>query len=520
MNIDKVDKYISYVPNLPQRIVQRDGFNAFIHYGINTFAGQEWSDGKADPSMFNPTGQDTDQWCKILKETGVKSVILTAKHHDGFCLWQTKTTHYSVASSPYQGGKGDVVKELSQSCAKYGLKFGFYLSPWDRNNEHYGINPSKYNDIYCQQLTELLTNYGEVYFVWMDGACGAHQDGKPKQVYDFNRYYQIIRELAPKACISNCGPDVRWVGNEGGYARKSEWNVLPHFAFDTQTISDKSQKEDNGEFAKKGIDIISEDLGSRSFLDSYDQFIWYPAEVDVSIRPGWFYHKSQDGLLRSLNNLMHIYYTSVGGNSLLLLNVPPDKRGLINENDAARLKAMGTAIKSAFAQRVRLNVLDAPPQEGGNIIDNVNSLSCDPITYYADSYYTPKDEAASYTIKASFDTVYNIDKVRLIEDVRFSQRVESFKIYAACKGKTKLVYNGTVIGYNRIALFKKAYKADGIIIVIDKCRRKPYIEHISVYQTDGFIPKPPFFSLLTIALHRLSYKMYVKWEEKKAKQPK
>lgn len=199
---------------------------------------------------------------------GAKGAVFTCKHHDGFCLWPTETTPYNISATPDKDGKGDVVKEVSDSCRKYGIKFGVYLSPWDRNHQDYST--PKYNDIYCQQLTELLTNYGEVYCVWFDGACGAYMDGKEKQVYDWERYFALIRRLTPMVCVSNCGPDIRWVGNEGGFARESEWNVVPQFAYDIQTIEANSQLADDSTFEKKGADVVFSDLGSRKFLSKYE----------------------------------------------------------------------------------------------------------------------------------------------------------------------------------------------------------------------------------------------------------
>lgn len=514
---DKINEYIKIKPSRVQSLAQRRNFNAFIHYGLNTFTGQEWGDGKVSPSLFNPSDQNTDQWIGLLKEAGVDTVIITAKHHDGFCLWQTKTTNYSVASSPYKNGKGDVVKEVSDSCKKAGLRFGIYLSPWDRNCEFYGVDNDKYNKFYIEQLTELLTNYGEVSYVWLDGACGAHLDGKPKQVYDFEAIYAKVRELAPNACISNCGPDIRWVGNEAGVARKSEFNVVPKFACDIQTIERNSQQEDNEDFAKKGADIIFDDLGSREFLANFNDFMWYPAEVDVSIRPGWFYHKNQDNKVRSLNNLMNIYYTSVGGNSFLLLNIPPDKRGLFNENDEKRLKGLGNSIRSAFKNRAQVIEYKAPDAQEDNGIINVDNIDFDEVTGVCKNYYTPSVLAEKYEILLKFDKVYNIDKVRLIENCEFSQRIESFKIYALQGNRETLAYKGTTIGFNRIAVFKSAIKANGVKIVIDKCRSTPYIEHISVYETDGFIPKTSVLKKIILKIHKWNYMIYIKRENKKNK---
>lgn len=496
----RIDLYTSVVPSKVQKSIQRDNFNAFIHYGLNTFANKEWSDGTLPPEIFDPSEQDTEQWVKVLKYAGAKGIIFTAKHHDGFCMWQTKTTEYSIKNSPYKNGKGDVVRELADNCKKHGMKFGIYLSPWDRNSEYYGTD--KYDDFYCAQLTELLTGYGEIFCVWLDGACGAAADGKEPQAYDFERYYALIRKLSPNTVISNCGPDVRWVGNEAGCARESEWNVIPRMNVGAQVIMAASQQSE-GQNMRRPVDILGEDLGSREFLKDYDEFVWSPAEVDVSIRPGWFYHKSQDWLVRSVNNLMYIYYTSVGGNSLLLLNVPPDTTGRINDVDVDKLVKLGDRIRSAFAKPVDVIAIDAPPHEGSNKIRNVLVNSYNKNSYDANSFYTPAEEADRYEIVMRFKEATRIDKVRLVENVAFSQRVEKYSIYAAHKSGEAKVYDGTTIGFNRIALFRKPVKTDLLRIVIESCREKPYIEQITAYASDGRIPRAPFKVALTRFMRRV-----------------
>lgn len=509
---DRLDEYISIVPTANQKAIQRERFNVFFHYGTNTFTGREWGDGKASPEIFNPTEQDTDQWIEAVKEAGAYGVILTCKHHDGFCLWQTKTTDYSVASSPYKDGKGDVVKEVSDSCKKYGLKFGIYLSPWDRNSETYGTD--KYNDFYCAQLEELLTNYGEIFCVWLDGACGSYMDGKPKQIYDWDRYFATIRRLAPNAIISNCGPDVRWVGNEGGIARKSEWNVVPKFAFNIQSIEDKSQQSDDGNFAKSESDITLDDLGSREFLAKFDSFIWYPAEVDVSIRPGWFYHKAQDSAVRSLKNLQKIYYNSVGGNSILLLNIPPDKRGLLSSTDVQRLKELGRHIRKSQEDKLQIMAINAPKAEGENVIEGVLNYEYDGVTYDPTAYYTPALEEDSYEIELVLDGAKKINRVELVENAAFSQRIERFEIHVCLGGKYKKVYDGTTVGFCRIATFKGVY-ADKVKVVLTSVRRKPYIEYIGVYADNGVVIKETSWQRFVKWIHRINYKIYVKRENKK-----
>ena len=485
-NDDRIKTYISVVPSRVQKSIQRDNFNAFIHYGINTFADKEWE-------------QDTEQWVKVLKYAGAKGIIFTAKHHDGFCMWQTKTTEYSVKNSPYKNGKGDVVKELSESCRKHGMKFGIYLSPWDRNSEYYGTD--KYDDFYCEQLTELLTGYGEIFCVWLDGACGAESDGKKKQEYDFERYYALIRKLSPNTVISNCGPDVRWVGNEAGCARESEWNVIPKLNVGAQVIMAASQQSE-GQNMRRPVDILGEDLGSREFLKDYDEFVWSPAEVDVSIRPGWFYHKNQDFRVRSVNNLMYIYYTSVGGNSLLLLNVPPDRQGRINDADVDKLVKLGDRIRSAFATPVDVVSIEAPPHEASNKIRNVLVSSYNKNSFDANSFYSPAEIADSYEIIMRFKEATLIDKVQLVENVAYSQRVEKYSIYAAHKGGYVKVYDGTTIGFNRIALFRKPVKTDSLKIVIEECREKPYIERITAYASDKYIPRAPIKVVIRRVLRR------------------
>ena len=326
----KVDMASRLVPTPQQLAWQQMEFTAFLHFGINTFTGNEWGSGKEDPAIFNPTELDCEQWVRSLKEGGFKMAIITAKHHDGFCLWPTKTTKHSVANSPWKNGKGDVVRELRNACDKYGIKFGVYLSPWDRNAECYGDSPA-YNKFFIEQLTELLTNYGEVHEVWFDGANGEGPNGK-KQIYDWDAILKTIRRLQPKAVTAIMGDDVRWVGNERGIGRETEWSataLMPH----SYAGADES-------YAKLGIKGTGKDLGSRALLEKAPTLYWYPSEVDVSIRPGWFYHAEQDNQVKSLAHLTDIYFKSVGYNSVLLLNIPPDRRGLIHENDANRSKEL------------------------------------------------------------------------------------------------------------------------------------------------------------------------------------
>lgn len=337
---EKVEMASRLVPTPQQLEWQRMELTAFLHFGVNTFTGREWGDGTEDPAIFNPTSLDCEQWVRTLKESGFKMAIITAKHHDGFCLWPTKTTRHSVASSSWKGGKGDVVRELRDACKKYGIKFGVYLSPWDRNASCYGDSPA-YNQFFIEQLTELLTNYGEVHEVWFDGANGEGPNGK-KQIYDWDAILKTIRRLQPKAVTAIMGDDVRWVGNERGIGRETEWSATAL----TPGIYPRSGEQNK----KLGIYGKAKDLGGRDIVARATELFWYPSEVDVSIRPGWFYHADQDKQVKSLNHLTDIYFKSVGYNSVLLLNIPPDLRGLINENDVQRLKEFSSYLKKTFAR--------------------------------------------------------------------------------------------------------------------------------------------------------------------------
>lgn len=447
MKDERLDLYTSIVPNRRQLIIQEMKYYAFIHYGVNTFTNREWGNGKEDESVFNPRKQNTDQWCQAIADAGMKGVILTCKHHDGFCLWQTKTTEHSVKNSPYKNGKGDVVREVSESCKKYGLKFGVYLSPWDRNAKCYGT--PEYNDFYIEQLTELLTDYGEIFMLWLDGACGAKSDGKPVQDYDFERIWNTALELQPNIVMSGCAPDVRWIGNESGKTRESEWNVVPKFQYEQQNFAVNCQTDDDMKaFQKRCQDVMLPDMGSREFLSNFDEFMWYPAEVDVSIRLGWFYHPLQIFTLKSLNHLMKIYYNSAGNNSLMLLNIPPNKDGLLAKRDVKRLREMGKWIRKENELLIR----EAKTEKSDN----------------------------GYTIKLTF-TRQSVDRIRLSEDTTKSQRVEKFSIYA----DDKKIFNGTIIGFSKTAIFEPI-TTDNITVKIEECRKEPYIQQAEVIATGAY----------------------------------
>lgn len=287
-------------------------------------------------------------------------MILTCKHHDGFCLWQTETTDHSVKSSPWRNGEGDVLRDLSASCKKYDMKLGVYLSPWDRNAASYGTGKD-YNDLYIAQLTELLSDYGDIYEVWFDGACGEGPNGKVQE-YDWKRVFDTIHKLQPNAVSAIMGEDIRWVGNESGLGRETEWSAT--------VLSPDSYPESDSLYKALDINAMSGDLGSREMLAKAGSLYWYPSEVDVSIRPGWFWHPEEGP--KSLQQLSDIYLQSVGRNSVLLLNIPPTRDGLLDERDVKRVGELGQWIRQLNEQRAATEDLAHEIKVGGSVVTELD----------------------------------------------------------------------------------------------------------------------------------------------------
>ncbi len=439
----KVDMVSRLVPTPQQLEWQQMEFTAFLHFGMNTFTGNEWGDGKESPELFNPSELDCEQWVKALKDGGFKMALITAKHHDGFCLWPTATTEYSVKNSPWKDGKGDVVRELRDACEKYGMKFGVYLSPWDRNAECYGDSPA-YNKFFIEQLSELLTNYGEVHEVWFDGANGEGPNGK-KQEYDWTAILAKIRELQPKAVTAIMGDDVRWVGNEGGMGRDTEWSAT--------AMAPGSYTHKKEAMEALGINNMSKDLGSRELIAKAQEAYWYPSEVDVSIRPGWFYHADQDERVRSLANLVNIYYRSVGCNSVLLLNIPPDKRGLIHEVDVQRIKELSEYINKTFAN---------------NYVENGNQV-----------WKAEIGQSKEYNVKANA----MVNTFLIQEDIAKGQRVEDFLVEVYSNGAWQYAAEGTTVGYKRLLRFSDC-TPEKIRVTVRSTRATANITNVGLYYAE------------------------------------
>jgi alpha-L-fucosidase len=422
----------SVIPSISQIAYQEMEMVGFIHFTINTFTGKEWGYGNEDPSLFNPGQIDVEQWVIAAKSGGLKELILTAKHHDGFCLWPSKFTEHSIKNSPYKNGKGDIVREFVEASREHGLKVGLYLSPWDRNHKDYGT--PAYIDYYRNQIIELLTQYGEINEIWFDGANGG--DGfyggsnevrriDAKTYYDWNNTIALVKELQPGISIfSDAGPDIRWVGNEKGHAGVTFWSTINR----DKIIIGKSDQQYLNKGEPEGKD-------------------WVIGQCDVSVRPGWFYHKDEDSLLKSPQDLIDIYYKSVGRNSVLLLNLPPDTRGLIHDNDLASLKAFKQIIDESFeinlaedgicmANNYRLKNNKFSPQ---NVLDNSNQ------TYWAtDDLFFPAE------LMIALDKEVLFDRILIQEPIRLGQRISNFQLEVQIENKWITVFEGTTIGYKRL----------------------------------------------------------------------
>ena len=451
---DVLRKAARVTPSPQQLAWQKLEYICFAHFGINTFTNREWGEGKEDPKLFNPTAFDAGQWVDACKAAGMKMLILTTKHHDGFCLWPSAYTDHSVKSSPWRGGKGDVVKEVSDACRRGGIGFGVYLSPWDRHERTYGSDA--YNEHFKRQLRELLINYGAVAEVWFDGACGEGPNGK-RQVYDWDGYFKVIRELQPDAVIAIMGPDVRWVGNENGLARESEWSVLP--------------KTGPGNWTAK-------DLGHRKYLVGAKELVWYPAECDVSIRPGWFYHPDQDAKVKSLKHLLDIYYKSVGRNSLLLLNVPPDRRGLFHENDVRRLRELRATLDETY----KTNLILGKPAKASSIRGPGEAHGASKATDGdCATCWMPAEGVLAASLEVTLGEAATFDRAMIREQITVGQRVERLMLEAWDGQAFRPIVHATTIGYKRLLRFPTV-TASRVRLTIQESRDCPTICEFALFK--------------------------------------
>ena len=448
---------------------------AFIHFGLNTFNDREWGYGDTDPKTFNPTNLDCEQWAQTLVKAGMKGVILTAKHHDGFCLWPFEGTDYSVKNSPWKNGQGNVVKELSEACKKYGLKFAVYLSPWDRHQANYGT--PEYLPYFYAQLHDLLTNYGPVFEVWFDGANGG--DGwyggakdirtiDRKNYYNYPRIYEMLDSIQPQAIIfSDGGPGCRWVGNEKGFAGATNWSFL-----------------------RKGEVHPGYDKSYELQYGHPDGNQWVPAECDVSIRPGWFYHPEEDDRVKSPDQLVDLYYRSVGHNATLLLNFPVDRRGLIHPVDSVNAVRFHEMIQQQLKTNLVAGMTPKVSNErGGDFV--ASALTDDNF----DTYWATEDGVTTADIEFLFDTPTRMNRMMLQEYIPLGQRVKAFVVEYLDKDTwlpVKLNEETTTIGYKRLLRFETV-ETKGIRIRITDARGPLCLSSVGVYDagnvSDSFVEK-------------------------------
>ncbi|WP_127121302.1 alpha-L-fucosidase [Chryseotalea sanaruensis] len=437
--------------------------NAFIHFTTNTFTDKEWGYGDESPAVFNPSALNTDQWVSTLHEAGFKGLILTCKHHDGFCLWPSQYTDHSIKNSPLQNGEADIVKSVSASCKKYGMKFGIYVSPWDRNRADYG--EASYVSYYRNQLTELFTNYGPVFEMWFDGANGGDgYYGGAREKREINRatYYDwpatldSVRKMEKSVIFfSDAGPGVRWSGNEAGVGGETNWNTLT---------------PDTLYAGKAGIEKL---LNTGSEHGTH----WIPAEVNTSIRPGWFYHAAEDSLVKSPEQLFDIYLTSVGRGSTLLLNVPPDRRGLLHENDVNTLLEWRNLLKQTFASDLTLDAqVSANTYRGHDKQYNAEKV----IDNDPESYWATDDEIVTGAVTIQFPENKTVQYVVLQEYIKLGQRVKAFTIEVWKDENWQQVANGTTIGYKRIIRIDPNLTTQ-VRITIKDAKACPLLSTVSVF---------------------------------------
>lgn len=456
-------KAVLPVPSAAQLAWHRMETNAFVHFTTNTFTGREWGNGDESEKVFNPTALDANQWATTLKETGFKTMILTCKHHDGFCLWPSKYTEHSVKNSPYKNGKGDIVREASDACKKAGLKFGVYLSPWDRNQATYGT--PAYITYYRNQLKELFTQYGPIVEMWFDGANGgsgyyggANETRKINGAtyYDWPKTLDLVRSMQPNVVFfSDAGPGVRWVGNESGLAGETNWNTI---------------SSDTLFAGKSGVEKLLNE-------GSPDGKQWIPAEVDVSIRPGWFYHAAEDDKVKTPERLFEIYLTSVGRGSTLLLNIPPDQRGVFNELDVQSLKGFKALLDKTFAHNFAKNAAVTVSSYRGKSKEYAGAAITDgnPNTYWATD-----DNVHTGSIEISLGKTATVQYVTLQEYIQLGQRIKSFSVEVWKDNAWQPAASATTIGYKRILKIAPV-ETTKVRINITDAKACPVISNVEIY---------------------------------------
>ena len=441
------------VPSKQQLAWHDMEFYLFVHFGPNTFTDKEWGHGDEPEDIFNPTSLDCRQWARVAKQAGAKGIIITAKHHDGFCLWPSKYSKHTVRESKWKNGTGDVLQDLAKACKEYGLKFGVYISPWDRNHPQYGT--PEYNDVFVNTMKEIFTSYGPIWELWWDGANGEGPNGK-RQVYDWQRFENTVRQLSHSTVVfSDIGPDIRWVGNEKGIAGTTNWNLLDSAGF------------------TRGIGAPHTDTLNRGNMYGKN---WIPAECDVSIRPGWFFHANEDDKVKTPEQLFDLYLKSVGRGANFLLNVPPDRRGLFHENDSASLVGFKKLLENNFQNNLARNT--TAQIVVGNKVTGAKQL----IDQSAKTYVV-LDQHVDQKISLSFKEPTDINSIVLQEAIEFGQRIQNFEIDLVDSNDGVVSVRGTTVGRKRIISFP-VKKIKQIVIRITQAKAAPIMSEISVYRIE------------------------------------
>jgi alpha-L-fucosidase len=437
------------IPTARQLDWQRGELALFFHFGVNTFTGSEWGAGGEDPAVFNPSRLDAAEWARVARETGFRTLVLTAKHHDGFCLWPSRYTGHSVRASPWRDGAGDVVRELAAAIRAEGLRFGLYLSPWDRHEPSYGEERA-YNEFYLAQLRELLSDYGPVSEVWFDGAKGP--DAKDME-YDFAAYWALVRQLQPQAVIfSDEGPDVRWIGNEHGHAGLTNWSML-----------DRSRVR---------VGQADTEYLNRGDAEGQD---WLPGECDVSIRDGWFWHPEQRP--KSLDSLLDIYFKSVGRNCVLLLNVPPNREGRLDPADVERLYELRAALDEIFAEDLARNAAVSGSNVRG---DSPEFAAARTLDGDLDTYWAIDDSLRAAVLELDLGAPATFNIVRIQEPIQLGQRVSAYRIDVQQGGEWRTVHSGTTIGYKKLDRISTA-TTRRLRLVIESARGAPLVAELGLH---------------------------------------
>jgi len=451
------------IPAPNQVAYQKMEFTGFIHFTVNTFTDKEWGYGDESPAFFDPSAFDADQWARTAKEAGMKELILTAKHHDGFCLWPSAYTEHSVKNSPWKDGKGDIVRDFVDACRRHDLKAGLYLSPWDRNHANYGT--PAYIDYYRNQLRELLTNYGEISELWFDGANGGtgYYGGTREErridrstYYRWNETWSMAKELQPDLLIfSDAGPDIRWIGNERGYAGKTNWSTI-----------------NNDDIVVGGADSAYLNTGDP------DGKSWVIPLCNTSIRPGWFYHEKEDDRVKTTQQLLDVYYKSVGRNGVLLLNIPPDKRGLFHESDIQALREFRSVLDETFATNLasEKSVVATNYRGRHKKFSPANIVDEDP-----NSYWAADDGIGEVSMEIDLEKPVLFDRIMIQEPIRFGQRISAFAIDGQVNGDWIPLAEGTTIGYKRILRIPPVH-SDRVRLIIKEFNNTPAISHFGLFK--------------------------------------